>query len=164
MPLGNTTWSEGRYHTRHHFLYDTAVDLTGATGDKATFRVLHDKIQILEFGILANAAFPNEATMTTLPVLALDKVVADTAVRSEITLAAATADHPITRVSPDYEQLENVAAYTDLDSYQTANPIIGPPTYPTAVKGDLLVVELMTSGVGGTQSARFYVKYREIEA
>lgn len=158
-------FNDPRYHTRHAFCdtFGSAQDLTGS-GDLKVFRVLHPKIQVIKFGLVAASAFGNSGTMTTVPVLKLDKTLAADGSRAEITNATATTSVAATRLSPAYSQLANAAAEVDLNLNNVADPVTGPESgYPTALQGDLLTAAIVTSGVGGTQSARLYVIYREIE-
>lgn len=146
-------WADARYQTRHVFVHNTAVTLTGGAADVVQVPVVHDKIEILAVGLVGTAAFPGSGTMTTKPVVSLDKIPVDASGRVELGT-----------VTPDYSALIYTAKETSLDAGASNTPIAGPANYPTAVKGDQLVLEHKTQGVGGTQTAKLYFIYREVEA
>lgn len=159
-------FADARYGARHVFydMFGSAHDLTGS-GDLKVFRNPFPKIQVEKFGLAAAAAFSNSATMTTRPVLGLDKTLASDGTRAEITNGTATTSASYTRLLPAYSQAANAVSVVDLNVNNAEDPVGGPQTggYPTAVEGDLLTAKIITSGVGGTQSARVYVIFREIE-
>lgn len=142
-------YSHARYQARSFFLHNTAVNLAGTAGDVVEFPVFHPKIEIIEIGLIAQAAFPNASTMTTRPVVSVDKLEPD-ATRTELGT-----------VTPDYELVDNGVVSKDLNV--NADDIHTPAEYPTAVQGDVIVLEHKTQGVGGTQSAKIYMIFREVE-
>ena len=144
-------WMDARYQIRHRFLHNTAVDLTGGAADVVEIPVVDPKIEVIGLGLIAQANFPDAATMTMLPVVAVDKVAIADGTRTELGT-----------ISPDYEQPDNSVLFLDLDPHKDDNAT--PAAYPTAVMGDVIVIEHKTAGVGGTQSAKMQLFYRELQA
>lgn len=149
-PLG------GRFQTRHQYIrHDASLDNKGATGDQYTFIVVHDKIELLLFGFEVVAA---GGAVTVLSQLRLDKIPVNNGTRVNGVNANAT----LTWAGASASIYSVVTA--DLDLYATAgtNPTAGPTTRPTAVRGDALIVNLITSGTGaGAQTCRPFILYRE---
>lgn len=149
-PLG------GRFQTRHTFLHDTTIDVKGTVAsDLLVIPVVFDKIEILEFGLeymTATGAFSVAA------VLRLSKIPYQNGSR----VNPVNANAILTMVA---SQVIYSKAVANLDLYATAvapAPTAGPATYPTAVRGDVLIVELVTPGTGtGSQDVRPWVVYRE---
>lgn len=142
----------GRYQTRMMYLHNSAVDLTGVAADVAAFPVVHDKIEILGLGYHTLAA---SGAVTTPPELVIDKTLAGTSTRAQVGTIEATlaASVPInTNVFFSFDANAAVNAYSGLQ---------GAYAYPTAVKGDVLHIEHSLAGVGGTQSVKPYILYRE---
>ena len=55
-------------------------------------------------------------------------------------------------------------SFTTLTASAGVNtPIAGPGAYPTAVQGDDIIINQTVQGVGGTQTAKFYFVYQEME-
>ena len=136
----------------HIFLHNTAVDMTAATGDIVEFPVVFDRIQIIEVGWHYQSA---SGAVTTGGVMQVDKRLASGGARAilnslaQLTAAASQAADTNVRVS--------------LDTRASNTPVPGPPNYPQAVAGDVIVFERTTQGSGGTQSVKPWIIYREID-
>lgn len=142
-PLG------GRFQARHHFLYNTTLDVKGtAASDLLIWPVMHDKIELLEFGferMTATGAF-------TLPaILRLSRIPYLNGTRVNPIIAGAV--------------LTNVASsviYSKLSVNLDPNAGTGPPAFPVAYRGDVLILELTQQGTGtGAQDIRPWWIYRE---
>lgn len=152
-------WTDARYQARQVVVSNTATNLTSGTGAILTWPVPYGKIKIEKFGMVPTAAFGNSGTMTTRPVVQLEKTTV--AGVNAILNSSAT-------ITPNYSQANRTVQEVDLDT-NTASagvnaPIAGPDTYPTAVQGDDIIINQTTQGVGGTQTAKFYFVFREVEA
>lgn len=150
-PLG------GRFQTLHSFCIQNAtVDMKGSTGDQLTFVVLHDKIELMLFGFEVMAA---GGAMTVAGQLRLDKIPLNNGTRVNGVNANAT----VTWAGATASIYSKVTS--DLNLYATAvspSPVAGPESRPTAVRGDVLIVNLITQGTGaGAQTARPFILYRE---
>lgn len=148
-PLG------GRFQTRHMFLHNTTLDVKGTVaGDLVIVPVVHSKIEILRVGLeymTATEAF------TIAAVLRLSKIPYQNGTRVNPISALAT----LTMVAST--AIYNIAT-VDLNTGASAgtNPTAGPNVYPTAVRGDVLIWELVTQGTGtGAQDVRPWFIYRE---
>lgn len=133
------------------FTHNSVVDLTGATADIVEFPVLEGKIQILGVDLIATDAFPNSVTMTTRPEVSVDRVNIADATRDELGF-----------VIPDYSQAHNEILDISFNPY--ADDIHTPAEFPTAVRGDVIVLEHKVQGIGGTQKAKFSIAYRELQS
>lgn len=132
-----------------------ALNLKSSTGDLATFVVAHEKIRLLEFGIQAAAV---GGAMTTAGVIQLDKDPLAAGSRA-ILHAGATVAWP--GASSPVQTVTNVNLDANYDSSALAQDA---PDYPIAVRGDLIIFELTTQGVGaGDQSAYAYLIYQPID-
>ncbi len=144
------SWTNGRYQARHMYLHNTEEDLEDSAADLATFPVVHDKIEVLGVGVVLTAA---TGTITTTPAaIEVDKVgigVSRAKIGNTFTLAEGV----------QYEQ-----QFQTFDEGEENSPIKGPAEYPTAVKGDNLIIEHTVQGSGGTQTVKPFILYREIEA
>ncbi len=148
-PLG------GRFQVKHYHLHNTTLDVKGtAPGDLVIVPVVHDKIEILEVGLeymTATGAFSVAAVMR------LSKIPYQNGTRVNPVNSLAT----LTMVA---SQVIYSKATANLNLYASAgtNPTAGPDTYPTAVRGDVLIWELVTQGTGtGAQDVRPYFLFRE---
>ena len=112
----------------------------------------HEFIQILAIGMGYETTV---GAVTTPGVYNLDKITAADGSTRAIVNANAV-------LTFDSAKLLNQATHVDLNLNTAESPIAGEPSYPTAVRGDVLVLELVTQGVGaGAQDVRPYVIYRE---
>lgn len=143
-------YSNPRYQAHKHQIHNSAVDLTGSAADILAIPCVWPAVRFLYLGLVAQAAFGNSSTMTTKPVVSLDKIALATGTRTELGT-----------VSPDYSQADNVVKQTDLNA--NASDIHLPGDWPTAVQGDEIILEHKTAGVGGTQSAKLFYIFQEIE-
>lgn len=144
--------SEGRYQTVHVFSMNTVVDLKGSAGDKVAFPVMHEAIEILYLGWQCTT---DPGAVTTGGVLTLDKIPNDNGTRvNKINSLAELTFHA---TNDDLNQQRGV----DLNESASNTPVAG-RSYPTAVRGDTLVLELTTQGVGGgAQDVKPFILYRE---
>lgn len=148
MPGGPSNY---RYkETRTVFLHNTTIDLKNGTGTLVTWPVVDPKIQILEFGYHVVTV---SGAITTGGVVALHKTLAGTGGATAIVNSLAT----LTFVAA----VLNSKVSVNLDANQSVTPVQGPPEYPTAVDGDVLLITQPTQGVGaGAQDVKFYVVYQ----
>lgn len=151
-------WTDARYQARQVIVNNTATNLTSGTGAILTWPCPYGKIKIEKFGMVPTAAFAVSATMTTRPVVQLEKT---TVAGSNAILNA------LATITPNYSQANRTVQEVDLDTNTAAaganTPIAGPDTYPTAVQGDDIIINQTVQGVGGTQTAKFYFVFREVE-
>lgn len=143
-------YSHARYQAHKYTLHNSAVDLTGSPADILAIPCIWPAVRFLYLGLIAQAAFPAAVTMTTVPVVSLDKVQVSDGERVQMGT-----------VSPDYSQADNVVKQTDLNSNASDIHAIG--DWPTALVGDEIILEHKTAGVGGTQSAKLFYIFQEIE-
>lgn len=150
-PLG------GRFQTLHQFCIQSAnIDMKGSTGDQQTFVVMHPKIEIVYIGFEVMAA---GGAVTTNGVLTLDKIPVNNGSR----VNSLNANALLTWAGASAVIYSQVLSNLDLYASAVApSPLAGPATYPTAVRGDVLIWDLTTQGVGaGAQTARPWILYRE---
>lgn len=142
--------AEGRFQTIHLFTTETSLDMKDSTGDKLLWPVRHAFIQILEIGYTMMAA---DGAVTTNGVYNIDKQIKEGGARAIInSLGVLTFDAALTLYQNKVVPVNAGASTTP----STRN-------YPLAKAGDVLVLELVTQGVGaGDQSVRPYIKYREM--
>lgn len=150
-PLG------GRFQSIHAYSVQSGtVDNKGATGDQLTFVVLHEKIELLTFGFEVMAA---GGAVTIASQLRLDKIPVNNGTRVNGVNANAT----VTWAGASASIYSIVTSNLDLYASAVApSPVPGPVTRPTAVRGDVLIVNLITAGTGaGAQTCRPFILFRE---
>lgn len=152
------SFSDAKYQQVHVLVNNTATTLTAGTGAALTWPCPLPKIRILKFGMVPTAAFPNSGTMTTRPVVQLEKT----------TVAGSNAIlNSLATITPNYSQANRTVQEVDLNTNTASagvnTPIAGPGAYPTAVQGDDIIINQTVQGVGGTQTAKFYFVYQEME-
>lgn len=148
----NQAPSHGKNQAEFFYIHPSAVDLKGAPADIITIPVIHDKIEILALGL---HLVSSTGTVSTSPAVVLDKTLKGTATRAIVNAQATVTVTSDVTAPNDFQVSLDAAA---VDAYSGA---LGKPAFPTAVKGDLLHLELLTAGVGGTQSARPYIIWRK---
>lgn len=151
MPGGPSNYRYNEWQTT--FLHNTTIDLKNGTGTLVTWPVTDPKIQIIEFGYHVITA---SGAITTGGVVELRKTAGGTGGATAIVNSRATMTFAAAVL--------NSKVSVNLDAAQTVTPIQGPPNYPTAVDGDVLLVHQTTQGVGaGAQDVKFYVVYQLID-
>lgn len=155
--LGNQSPSEGRFQTRHTYIHQSVIDGKGATGDKIYIPVVHDSIEILDFGWEISTA---PGATTTASAARLDKIPANNGTRNN----AISPDSVAAKSTLTFDSTKSIWAIQSKDLNIGAGTL-APVDYqsrPTAVKGDVLVFNLTVQGVGaGAQDLRPYVAWRE---
>ena len=140
-----------------YFIYDTAVDMTGGTGDIIVLPIpepASGKIQVIKMGYQLRAATSAAVTMTTAAELVLDHRTTGAATSTELgsmTLPVSTAAY--------LNEIE------DLNATSTTENLYTEPDYPEIdlSAGEYLVFARDTQGVGGTQSIMPWIEYRIVE-
>ena len=142
-PLG------GRFQTRLSYVYNTTLDLKGtAPGDLAIYPVNHGKIELTAFGyevMTATGAF-TIASVLQLAIIPYQNGTRVAPINAKAVLTA-VASQPI---------------YSTVWTGLNLNEGVGPPAYPVAYRGDVLIFQLLTQGTGtGAQDVRPWIHFRE---
>lgn len=150
---GDRSPTAGRFTTRHIFSKHASVDLKGSTGALVTFYVAHAYIQVLGFGWTVDTALGGSVTVGGVVQL-YKQLKSNGGSAAQINaVASLTFDSANVIRSPQFQSLYLNTA---------VSPIAGPPAYPTAERGDALILQLTTQGTGAaTQSVTPYIYYRE---
>lgn len=142
--------SEGRYNTIHIREAASNQDLKGSPADLVLWPVLHDFIQVIDFGYEILAA---PGAVTVAGVIQLWKQIKDNGALA-IANALATLAFDNTKVI-----YGNVVK--DLNTGGSTIPTTR--NWPLAQRGDVLVLKLTTQGTGaGAQTVRPFVRFREM--
>lgn len=145
-------WTE-RNKIKHVHQFGS-VDMKGSTGDKGVFVVAYDKIEILELGIINSAA---GGAVTAAGVFQFDKSVAGT---RAILSALATVTFPGATSTAQQVTSANLDA-----NYDSSLLVQDQQSFPSALKGNILTLELTTQGTGaGGQTVYPYMIYRPVDA
>jgi len=166
MPkYGDQSPSKGRFQDIKVYVHQTVIDLKAGTGLLAKVPVLHDFIEVLEFGFYHTTAL---GAVTTGGAVRLDKVPAGNGVQvNGVTTALTKADGTTPAASTSTATLVSTKTIysqttVDLNVNVGGTPLDGPQTRPTAAKGDCLLFTQTVQGVGaGAQDVLLWVKFRE---
>ena len=166
MKYGDQSPSKGRYQSITAYVHQTVKDLKAGTGVLAIMPVLHDYIEILEFGFYHTTAL---GAVTTGGAVRLDKIPAGNGVQvNGVTTGLTKADGTTPAAATSTATLvstKTIYSQTSVDLNVNASggvPLDGPQTRPTAVKGDALLFTQTVQGVGaGAQDVLLWVKFRE---
>jgi len=144
--------SEGRYNTIHIREAASNQDLKGSPADLVLWPVLHDFIQVIDFGYEVMAA---PGAVSVAAIIQLWKQVRDNGA-----LAIANA---LATLTFDSAKLVYGNVVKDLNLGGSTVPTTR--NWPLAQRGDVLVLKLTTQGTGaGAQSVRPFVRFREMPA
>jgi len=146
------TPAEGRFQTIHVREAASNQDLKGATADLLLFPVVHEYIQLLQFGMEYMAA-PGAVTVGGVVQLWIQR-------KNNGTLAIANSLATLTFSASQVIYGSQVASANGLNLGASSSP----PTrnFPLAERGDVIIVKLTTQGTGaGTQSTRPWFTFWE---
>ena len=153
---GDQSPSVGRYQAQQ-ILIGPSCDLKGAPGDLWRVPVVHAKIEIMGFGYSVNTALGGSTTINSI--VNLDKQLKDNGARAIVNaLGTLTFDGVTPNVLASFQQVDLNVNATAAATAAAA----GPPSRPTAVFGDQLVLELLTAGTGAAaQTVTPFIIFRE---
>lgn len=169
MPrYGDSSPTSGRYQAIHTHVHQTVIDLKNGTGLLAKVPVIHDRIEVIDFGFYITTAV---GAVTTGGAVRLDKVPAGNGtqvngvttglVKQDLTVpTAATSTATFVSTKTIYSQ---ISVDLNVNAVGVGEvPLDGPQTRPEALKGDCLLFTQTVQGVGaGAQDVLLWVKYRE---